>query len=171
VPDSELPDALQAAAQREEERVAAEILDAQIKIVTATYSQAAAYTNLVLLGGYAGFFGLWQLTKEYLARTQILCSALLILVSLLFFVLFEVAKMILVTKSTLRKAKVLESVDATSTPATTLAALREVESSLELSVGPFMRFWGVSVFVSLVTALLAAGILAYAFVAELLSGA
>lgn len=168
---SDLQAALQAAAKREEERVASEILDAQIKIVTAAYNQATAYTNLILLGGYAGFFGLWQLTKEYLSREQALWSALLVLVSLLFFILFEVVKMVVSTKATLGKARVLQSPEMLSTPTRALAALKEVESSIEHALGPFMRYWGVTVFVCLVTALVAAGILAYAFISGLIASA
>jgi hypothetical protein len=171
VQHSNLQEALQAAAKREEERVAAEILDTQIKIVTATFNQAAAYTNLILLGGYAGFFGLWQLTKDYLSRDQALWSALLVLISLLFFILFEVIKMVLITKVTLKKARVLQSPGAMSTPTRALASLKDLESSFEHSMGPFMRFWGATVFICLVTAITAAGILAYAFVSGLVAGA
>lgn len=160
-------DVMQAALKHENDRMASEILDTQIKIVTAAYNQSVAYTNLILLAGYAGFFGIWQLTKEHLTQGQTLWSALLILVSLLFFVLFEIVKMILITKLTIRKAKLLKSSEVTSSPSSTLKALKEVESSFERSAGPFMVYWVVSIAISLTTALVAAAILVYAFISGL----
>lgn len=84
-----------AAAKKERERVATEIIEAQTKVVTASCNSAAAYTNLIMLGGYAGYFGLWQLTREHLSKTQALWVALLILISLLTFIAFEVIKIFL----------------------------------------------------------------------------
>jgi len=34
----------------------------------ASYEKAMAYTNLIVVAGYAGFFALWQITKDYLSR-------------------------------------------------------------------------------------------------------
>ncbi|WP_157071790.1 hypothetical protein [Steroidobacter denitrificans] len=41
------------------------------------------YTAVIIFGGYAGFFAIWQMTKEYLSKDQALWSALLIMLSLL----------------------------------------------------------------------------------------
>ena len=53
-------------------REAAVFADAQLKIVTAYFEKSIAYTNFMLFGGYAGFFGLWQFTKEFLSKQQVL---------------------------------------------------------------------------------------------------
>lgn len=100
---------IEAAAKREQERVASELADAQLRVVTATFSQGAAYTNLITLGAYAGFFGLWQLTEKYISKPPALWAALLMLVSLAIFILFEVYKMSLVSRQSYEKAKLLNS--------------------------------------------------------------
>ncbi|EJC6960356.1 hypothetical protein MX910_004386 [Vibrio vulnificus] len=68
------------------------LVEAQIKILTASYDKMAAYTNLVVVAGYATFFGLWNLTKDILSPDQKLWSALLIAISASVFVIFEVTK-------------------------------------------------------------------------------
>jgi len=67
-------------------------IEAQIRIISGVYEKANAYTNLITVAGYAGFFALWQLTKENLTRTQSLVSALLMVVSITIFVIFEIYK-------------------------------------------------------------------------------
>ncbi len=68
------------------------LLDAQRELLSYSYNAAATYTNVVLGLGYAEYFGLLMITKEYLAQSQILFSALLISISLLTFIIFEVYK-------------------------------------------------------------------------------
>lgn len=154
--------------KRLRQQVANEILEQQIKIVTATYSHAAAYTNLVLLGGYAGFFGLWQLAKDHLSRPQVLWSALLILISLVFFIAFEVTKSTVQSVAILKKAKVLESAGAKSNPEQALAALQAFDQAYQRSMSTFMRYWAFTVFICASTAIGGVSIMAYAFVSGIL---
>src|SRR5229473_781460 len=67
-------------------------VEIQIRIIAGAYEKANAYTNLIILAGYAGLFALWQFTKDNLSRTQVLVSALLTLTSITIFVLFEIYK-------------------------------------------------------------------------------
>lgn len=91
-------EAVQESINRDQALIAAEISDTQLKIVTATFEKSTAYTNLMLLRGYAGFFGLWQLAKKFLSKQQVvLWATLLVLISLGSFIVFEVAKMIVIT--------------------------------------------------------------------------
>ncbi len=60
------------------------------EIVTHSYSRSAAYTNLILVAGYAAFFTVWKAMKSDLNEILILLSGLLVLVSVLLFVFFEV---------------------------------------------------------------------------------
>jgi hypothetical protein len=83
------------AAKREQARVAAEISDAQIRVLSAVFDKAVAYTNLIMLGGYAGFFGLWQLTSSSLTKTLSMWAALLVFISLVTFVGYEIFKMVI----------------------------------------------------------------------------
>src|SRR5688572_20847673 len=86
-------DVIRAAAAKEDAAAGEKIIETQIKIITASYDKAAAYTNLIVVAGYAAFFGLWTLTKPYLPRELALWAALLMLLSAATFVVFEVYKM------------------------------------------------------------------------------
>ena len=55
--------------------------------------KAQHYNNFILVSGYAGYFGLWQITKEFLIKELVLFSSLLVLVSLTIFIVWEIVKM------------------------------------------------------------------------------
>jgi hypothetical protein len=159
---------LQAAAKSEQEHIATEISNAQIKVVSATFDRSVAYTNLMLVGGYAGFFGLWQLTKQFLSKQQALWAALLVLVSLVSFILFEVIKMIVISRSVHQQAAILRSPETRRDPQLLIQRLNEFEQIQQLSSARFMRIWAATVAVALGSALVGAGVLGYAFVCGLL---
>lgn len=60
------------------------------------YQNAMQYTNLVIVAGYAGFFGLWQITKDVLKPWEIRTTGALMAISLFCFIAFEIYKMIIV---------------------------------------------------------------------------
>ena len=64
------------------------------EILSHVYQKASGYTNLVMFGGYAAAFAIWQLTKEHLSRDQSMIVGFLIIVSVILFAGFEVYKMI-----------------------------------------------------------------------------
>ena len=164
---SNLAELIQAAAKEEQARVAREIAEAQQKLLTMSYDKAASYTTVIIFGGYAGFFAIWQLTKDYLSKPQALWSALLILISLLAFVLFEVSKMIIVTRRVYSKAKALRDPSLRTNPHLLLKSLNELESAQHSGLGLFLVFWAISVAISVSGALGGATILSFAFISGL----
>ena len=66
-----------------------------LEIATALYDKSIAYTNLILVAGYAAFITVWSSSKDYLSSCQYRSSILLLLFSLLVFVLWEIAKMVM----------------------------------------------------------------------------
>jgi len=74
-------------------------IEQQKQILSHLYQKAGSYTNLVMLAGYAGIFGIWQFTHELLSRRVTMWVALLISLSLMLFVGYEVWKMIFPRKS------------------------------------------------------------------------
>jgi hypothetical protein len=167
MPPSNLSELLQAAAMQEQERIASQIAEANEKLLSLAYDKAATYTTIIIFGGYAGLFGIWQLTKEYLSKDQALWSALLIMISLLAFVLFEVFKMIFTTRAFMSKAKVLNQPLVRNNPQRLIAALQDLENVQKAQLGNFMVVWAVAVTVCLAGALVATGILAFAFICGL----
>jgi hypothetical protein len=166
-PPSNLPEVLQHLAKQQQEKLAADIAEAQQKLITVSYDKAASYTTVIIFGGYAGFFAIWQLSKEYLSRGQSLWSALLILISLLAFVLFEVLKMVLVSRSIFSRMATLRRPEVQSDPARLLQALRELDQTQHESLRGFMIAWATTVAIALGGALVGAGILGYAFITGL----
>ena len=69
-------------------------LQHQKEILAHIYEKALSYTNLVMLGGYAGIFGTWQLMKNNLSSNQESLVACLIISSIMLFAGFELFKMI-----------------------------------------------------------------------------
>ncbi|WP_139329087.1 hypothetical protein [Aeromonas hydrophila] len=63
-------------------------------LYSSLWSSAAAYTNLIVIAGYAGFFGLISLVKEHVAPFGILLSSFFIALSLAIFVIYEIYKMV-----------------------------------------------------------------------------
>lgn len=72
----------------------ASALQQQKEILSHVYQKASGYTNLVMIGGYASAFAIWQLTKEQLTPEQSLIVGFLIVTSVVLFAGFEVYKMI-----------------------------------------------------------------------------
>ncbi|KRA33799.1 hypothetical protein ASD68_12680 [Rhodanobacter sp. Root627] len=72
--------------------------DKQIKtaqeLTTRLQSNASAYTNLVMVAGYAGFFTFWATLSDKLPPWLYAVTGLLIIVSLLLFIGWEITKMI-----------------------------------------------------------------------------
>lgn len=69
-------------------------LEQHKEILAHIYEKASSYTNLVMIGGYAAMFTIWQLMKSRLANGEELLVAILITSSVIIFAGFEVFKMI-----------------------------------------------------------------------------
>lgn len=162
-----LAEVIQYIAKQQQEQMVAKIGDAQERVMTVAYDKAATYTTIVIFGGYAGFFGIWQLTRDYLTKEQALWSAILILLSLLAFVLFEVIKLIVVSVGIIKQAAVLRDPTLKSDPERLLRALDEMQKSQTRVLWPVLVFWAVTVAVSLGGAIGGASVLVCAFVGSL----
>jgi hypothetical protein len=84
-------------------------LEQQKQLQSHIYREAASYTNLVVIAGYAGIFGLWQVNKEYMGESAATWTALLLALSIFLFAGFEVFKMIHSALHFRRLAKVVDS--------------------------------------------------------------
>lgn len=154
--------------QQEQERIASAYADAQIKVLSSAFDKSMSYVNFIILGGYAGFFGLWQLTKDFISKQQSLYAALFALTSLVFFISFELYKMVVSHRSMIRQSKVLYSNECRSNPQLLLDEINKLQSVQERSTPKFMRIWAITFFIAIISALTGAGILGYAFVCGLL---
>ena len=67
-------------------------IEEQIAVNAAVFEKANAYMNIMILAGYAGFFTIWSFTNDLLGDLTRISTALLVGVSLIFYVFWEVIK-------------------------------------------------------------------------------
>src|SRR5258707_10744657 len=77
----------------EANELAAAYRNTVIEIQSKLFDRAAAYSNLIMLGGYAGAFTIWANTKSQLSPKSNVVIAALLGVSLAVFVFYQVFKM------------------------------------------------------------------------------
>lgn len=136
-------------------------IDAQKELISHTYGQATAYTNIIFIAGYAGFFGLWKLTEGYLLKSQVYSSALLITISITSFVLFEVYQM------SIRSIKILALAKTIEDPNTYHELIAEFKTGYVNSMKKLKGFWIASMIICLSTGIGGVGILGYSFICGL----
>lgn len=162
-----LQQAIAEAAAAQDKKAADAIVDMQIRILSAVYEKAIAYTNLIVLAGYASFFGLWQLTKDGLTKQQTMWAALCILSSAVVFVMFEVTKMYVSSRTILKLNKTIADPAVVNSAARLMAALGAVEKEERRVVIMFGYWWHFALAFTVLTGLAGVGILAYAFISAL----
>jgi hypothetical protein len=104
------------------------------------FGRAEAYTKLVLVAGYGGFFAMWHLVKSDLPSFWASVAALSMTLSIACFVLFEVWKMIRTTGAMVNVAKAI-SENAHNHSDVFVAAFAKAETDSQISIAGVMRFW------------------------------
>jgi hypothetical protein len=156
-------------AERKLQEQKKEILDSQIKLASALYDKSIAYTNLVIMAGYAGFFGLWSVTKDNLTPKQVLWSALFMIISLSIFVFFEVGKMIFNSCFMLSRNCALKKLPAAQNVDEIRNILNEHDKTTKSRGVKFTYFWVFALIIIIPTALIGVSILMYSFIVNLLA--
>ena len=95
---SDFQRALAEALAKQQERAQKELYDKRvetlIKIQSALFEKGQAYTRIIIGLGYAGFFAVWAGTRNYMLPIEVVSSALLMTLSLFFYIVYEVYQMI-----------------------------------------------------------------------------
>ncbi len=112
-----------------------EFVDAQIRVMTAHYSNSKAYTSMVIVAGYAAFFWMWGFVHEDLPKMTALIAALLMALSAAVFVMFEVYKMIWVALTVRLQAL------AADDPYDPLKKIRALDDVLLREARVFSKVW------------------------------
>jgi hypothetical protein len=136
-------------------------LNVQKELLAHAYSQAQAYTNVVLLAGYAGFFAIWAFLKPDLSKSQIFWSGLLIALSLGTYVLWEVYQSFFRSQSLLGLSRAVQD------PANFQRLFIAHKRAEQERVIRFGQAWLVAFTVTVVAGVAAIGILLWAFVSTL----
>ena len=143
-------------------------IESQLKLMSETFEKSTNYTNLLLVAGYAGFFALWQVTREFLSKGQVLWSALLMLISIVIFIVYEIFRSLYTTAylhtyyRTISKPEVKASLTILNRTLETFQSERR-NATLGVTI-----LWAFVFGTTAVTGLAAASILLYAFIRALL---
>lgn len=138
-----------------------EQLENTIKIITAVYSSARAYTNVVIIAGYAAFFAAWGFLRNDISHRASLFALLLMMVSATVFVFFEIGKMIWSSLSIRRYSQALYGEDP-------LGAVKSLGETEQREAVVFGRIWIWMLIVTIVFGVAALGVLAFNLVTVLL---
>ncbi len=139
-------------------------VEAAAKLIASLYDKAVAYTNVVIIAGYAAFFAVWANTKSYLGKRETLWAALLVLISILCFVSWETAKMYITATS----LKNLRDEVLNAAPETFTAKLDQLKLAEARLIMKLLPVWRIIVGVCVVLGLSAGAILINGFLRELI---
>lgn len=148
----------------EKKHISEAIVETQVKIISTTYDRAASYSQLIMIAGYASFFGVWSLTKPYLTPSQARWSAVFMIISVCFFVLFEVYKMIANAVHLTTHLNIIQDPEGNPDPVTLLKRFAEYDLARMRFNITFLRVWKIISCVAIFTALAGIGILLWSLV-------
>ncbi|SRR5712692_6331974 len=123
------------------------------------FDKASTYTKLIFGLAYGGFFAFWSGTKQYLTSKQIVTSALLVTISLVLFVLFEI-----LNAATLSHLAIKFSKSVTAPVNEFPASLERFQRSNARIVKALAITWYPTFFCSLISGLAGVGILLWGWV-------
>jgi hypothetical protein len=145
-------------------RQAEAFIEMETKVLTVAYDKSAQYANIIILAAYAGFFGLWQMTKDLLPPLIARWSALAMLVSIVVFVAFEVFKVVLVQHNFLMQQRVLRRPDVRADVDAYRKASEDLLSTWEQVQAKFIWIWRVTLIVCILSGMTAASLVGYGYV-------
>lgn len=163
-----LSEAFQQQQRVQAEKAAAEAyekrLEATTRVLSALYDRAAAYTNIVIIGGYAVAFTIWTTMKPGLSKQELIWSSLLFLFSALSFIIWECSMMIYNSGNLRNFAKALEAKPEDFDQALTTAHAVEATRNIRIR-----RFWFASLLLTIVPGAAGAAVLIGSFIRQLLT--
>jgi len=137
-----------------------------VEINSRIHESSALYMNLVMLAGYAGAFAIWSYTREQLPPRASIGVALCLTISLTSFVLFEIYKMVRMSRSIIEFRDLLgQNLSARDF----LAKANKIEAERHTTFRKvLLNAWRFSFLLSVLTGLSAVVILTYNFLSILL---
>lgn len=140
-----------------------DFIEKQKQFIISSYEQAKNYTNIIMMGGYAGLFAIWSFTKADLEKWQSLTVGLLALLSILSFVIFEIYGIWLRSTQTISLLKKLNDAKALDRFPDDYGKAEMKRTETASKVWPFFFFF------TLATGVLAGMVLIYSFIEELIT--
>ncbi len=138
-----------------------EFIEKQKEVVITSYEHGKQYTNIIIFGGYAGLFTIWNFTKDQLQPWQVLSVGLCILLSLFLYIAFELYGSWLRTTQVANQIKELEEAEKLHEFPENYGRSEQSRATRFISLWPYFFFGAVGF------ALIAALILTYSFISGL----
>jgi predicted neutral ceramidase superfamily lipid hydrolase len=155
---TDLEKTLRALAAKTQETERQQRIDVIIKVTSALYDKAVAYTNVIIIAGYVAFFAIWNTMKANMSRPEMLLTAFCMTFSLVFFVFWEVTKMIINSKSVTGLMKVLNAPPQEFDKR--LAEQQKADQRLNVRL---MKYWIIILALTVVPGLVAGAVLLVSF--------
>jgi hypothetical protein len=114
-----------------------QLLSELSNIQKSLFDQASTYTKVILGLGYAGFFGAWAGTKANLHPWELVSSALLICLSLVAYVAFEIFQARFISKSAIDLARTLNK------PGLEISVLQQYKLRTAAAQERYFKVWGI----------------------------
>ena len=140
-----------------DEKQLEKLVQTQIEVTAKTFEKASAYTNLIIVVGYAGAFTIWANTKVQLSPYTNIVVATSLGASILLFVSWEIYKMISNALIFVGRRKLLHAITPDQVHKT-FEEIRSREMSLALQQAPI---WAATLAVTVLPAVIAVGTLSY----------
>jgi len=141
-----------------------EFIQKQKEVLTHSYEQAKQYSNIIILGGYAGIFAIRNFTKDDLEKPQVLWVGLCTLISLSIYIVFEIYG------TWLRSTQIKNKMNELNAAEQFKQFPTEYGKSEIKRAQKYMAIWPFFFFSSIAFALIAAVILIFSFITGLING-
>lgn len=132
------------------------------------FEKQKSYTQLIITAGYASFFGLWTILQPKLSDSIYIVSGICILISVSFFVLYEVFTMILGNTQISYKSKILIEAKKADDMEIRTKKMLSINRHDDLLQVIQTKSWVIFTSVSVITGLAAIGILIFGLFTKLL---
>lgn len=131
----------------------------------AIFAQSQVYISVVIFGAYGGMFTIWTIVKDKISPTATYCIGILMVISIISFVAFEIFKMIYSSRRSLAFRSI-------SDPNMTYAEWDARRVAMEKRANNFVSkiaipVWVISLIVTGATGFAAGAFLIIAFISEL----
>ncbi len=138
-------------------------LEIRKKSIQDEFHSAKQYNHAIIFAGFAGFFGLWAIVKNTIDSTALSFSVLLMLISGVVFIGWEVYRMIYLT---LRISHASNAAENTTDARAEFATADKAERD---GIVRLMRYWPWVLGASIIPALISVAIFAYTMASDLLA--
>ncbi|MCA1798047.1 MAG: hypothetical protein LC632_00970 [Xanthomonadaceae bacterium] len=147
-----------------DKEAAERIVASQWRYLASYFEKSVAYANVLVIAGYASYFGLWTLARTHIDTGPATASALLMAISVVLYLSFQVFSLFRMSQSVIDHQAALKTRLRGKSPQEMVKELEEIEDEAAESTLKLMPWWRRFVLSAIVAGLAAFGILGYEFV-------